>query len=176
MSNALSATGGPPPAPNPQPQDGPPNGGNALTGAPSQSGQASGQQQAAPAPGHQQVVAALRHFDAIERELGTLLADPDLGKADLKSKIIDGATKLVSSGMVTAAQAVTQLGTVPERPFDQKKWVETQFLQTIQASHAVLDHHRRAFQGHGPSDPGHVDDHLSTMSGLMSQYKGGGNG
>ena len=172
MSNALSALGGPPPAPNSEPgqQMPPPMVGNAL-------GPATGQQQAPPAPppapSHQQTVAALRHFAALERELTTLLKDPDLGNADLKSKIIDGTTGLVAQGYLTPAAAVTELGTVPERPFDQKKWLEQHFVQTIAAANQVLSHHQAAFPGGAPNEETpSMDDHHSLMGSLASQYQG----
>ena len=176
MSNALSALGGPPPAPNSEPgqQMPPPMVGNAL-------GPATGQQQAPPAPppapSHQQTVAALRHFAALERELTTLLKDPDLGKADLKSKIIDGTTGLVAQGYLTPAAAVTELGTVPERPFDQKKWLEQHFVQTIAAANQVLGHHQAAFPGGAPNEEApSMDDHHDLMQGLASHYQGRANG
>jgi hypothetical protein len=184
MPNALSGTvGGAPPAPNPQPQQAPQGGmgGNALSGAPTGApGQPQPPQQAqAPAPTQQQTIAAMRHFSAIERELTSLLSDPDLGKADLKSKIIDGATKLVSDGILTPAQAVTQLGAVPDGkqsggPFQQKQWVEKNFAQTIQAANAVLDHHGAAFPGQGadPAAQSTPDDHQGIMAGLTSHYQG----
>ena len=175
MPNALSALGGPPPAPNPQPEGQPSGGmmGNALA--------APGQQQAPmgppPAPSHQQTVAALRHFAALERELTTLLKDPDLGKADLKSKIIDGTTGLVAGGYLTPAAAVTELGTVPERPFDQKKWLEQHFAQTIAAANQVLAHHQAAFPGGAPNEGApSMDNHHDLMQGLASQYQGRANG
>ena len=180
MPNALSPASGPPPAPmqNPaaMPQGNalapPPGGAPGLPGA--MPGQPPAQQQQPPAPSHQQTVAALRHIGAIEKELSGLLADPDLGKTDMHSKIIDGTTKLVASGMVSPSQAVQQLGTVPEQPFEQKQWLEQHFAQTIQAQSAVLQHHRAAFQGMpGPSNPGSPDDHLADMASLTSQFKGG---
>jgi hypothetical protein len=126
-----------------------------------------------PAPNHQQTVAALRHFMAIEQELTALLKDPSLGKSDMKSKIIDGTTQLVADGIMNAPSAIQQLATVPERPFEQKQWLMKHFADTITAQNAVLDHHRMAFGGVdlGPqtSDP---DDHQSDMDDLMSQYRG----
>ena len=144
-------------------------------------GPSPGQQQAPagppPAPSHQQTVAALRHFAALERELTTLLKDPDLGKADLKSKIIDGTTGLVAGGYLTPAAAVTELGTVPERPFDQKKWLEQHFIQTIAAANQVLAHHQAAFPGGAPNEAApSMDDHHDLMQGLASQYQGRSNG
>lgn len=134
-------------------------------------------QQPQPVPSHEQTVAALRHFQALITEGRQLLKNPDLGKADLKSDIIDIASKLVGNRILSAADAVTQLATVPEKPFEQKQWVENLYAQAVTAQAAVLDHHRAASIGSGDyeieslvhkSDP---EKHRDTMKGLMeSQY------
>jgi hypothetical protein len=152
-------------------------------GAPSQQGPAMqpGQQQA-PAPTHTQTVAALRHFNAILGELKGLLQNPDLGKANLKSTIIDGMTKLVAERIIPPAAAVSQLASVPDVPFQQKQWTVNHYAQTVQAAAAVLDHHRQSAMGTGnydlenalhgdESDP---DSHMETMQGMMQQHYAGG--
>lgn len=180
MGNALSSGMETPNAPNPQPRASQ-SGGNALAMAPPASGtgpQAPGgaPQQPPPPPSHQQTVAALRHFDAIERELMTLLANPDVGKTSMKSEIIDGTTRLVSAGILTPATAVTQLGTVPERPFDQKRWLEIHLQQTIQAADMVLGYHAQAFAGQEmDSSAPSPDNHGRMIAGLASQYQGNPN-
>ena len=128
--------------------------------------------QPVPAPTHQQTVAALRHFGAIERELTTLLRNPDVGKTDMRSQIIDGTTSLVASRIIKPAEAVMQLGSVPDRPYDQRKWLETHLAQTVQAQNIVLDHHRMAFSGQDvDSTSPNPDAHADMMGSLMSQYK-----
>lgn len=181
MANALSDIGGPPPAPDPNAQalQQAPNALQAQQvqqmpqGAPgTQAPQ--GQAQQPPPPSHQQTVAALRHFQAIERELSGLLKDPQLGKADMKSQFIDGATKLVAQGIMSPAEAVSQLGTVPERPFDQKKWVEQHFATTLQAMNSILQHHVAGFAGMPMSDDhGSPDNHSDVIAGLTKQYGAG---
>ncbi len=127
-----------------------------------------------PAPSHGQTVAALRHFRAIQEELKTLLADPGIGKSDMKSKIIDGVTKLVSSRMISPGEAVTQLATVPDTPFEQRKWLQNHMQQAQVAQYAVLSHHQQAFAGmpedqmQSTSDP---DNHMDDMKGLMGHYR-----
>jgi hypothetical protein len=167
MANALSsAIGGTPPAPNPSPL------GNQMPQTMGAQGPGS-QQSPPPPPNHQQTVVALRHFDAIEKELTVLLKDPGLGRADMKSEIIDGVTKLVAGGFLTPAAAITELATVPERPFDQKKWLESHLAQTVQAADGVLGHHGAAFAGQDVDmTPPNNASHLSTMNGLAAQYKG----
>ena len=129
-----------------------------------------------PAPTHQQTVAALRHFALVDRELKTLLEDPECGKSDMKSKVIDGMTTMVAEGLVQPADAVKEMANFPDHPFQQRQWLMTKDALMQQASISVLDHHAAAFAGQDvdttPYDP---DDHTNIISGLMSQYKGAGN-
>lgn len=169
MANALSAAGEPAPVPEIAQQN---NALRAQTPGPAQ-------QQAAPQLTHQQTVASLRHFSAIARELEVFLKDPDLGKADLKSKIIDGTTKLVANRIITPAQAVMQLGTVPSDPLLQRKWVQQHFQQTIMSQNAVLDHHAQANPGSGDlpneiaASTSKPDLHLDDMMSVHAGYRGG---
>ena len=153
-------------------------GGNALGGAPASApGQGASPTQGAappappPAPSHQQTVAALRHFDAVERELTPLLKNPDLGKTNMRAAIIDSMTSLVSNGIMTAPQAVNQLADLPNDPFQQKKWLMQHFATTANAQQSVLAHHQAAFAGQNvdetPPDP---DDHVETIQGLKAHY------
>lgn len=160
MPNALQMT--PPPAPNPQTQD-----------------QAQAQQPIInPAPSHAQTVAGLRHFQTVGRQLVKLLENPDLGKADLRDSMIDATTRLVADHIIPAAQAVTLLGQFPDRPFDQKKWLENAYVQNMAAQIALLDHHRTTNPGTGnlalemAQNSDTTDNHLQTMQGMMQNHYG----
>jgi hypothetical protein len=174
MPNALDM--GQPPVPNPDQQQPAAQGqpqANALGGPQG----APPQQQAAPAPTHVQTVAALAHFHAIQQELETLAKNPDLGKASIKSAIIDGTAKLVSQRIISPAEAVSQLSKVPEKPLEQKQWLEALMMQTFQASSAVLSHRQGAVASGTapPEDPNaaySADDHMSHMGGLAAHYNG----
>lgn len=156
----------PPPAPNPQ---------GALAGGVQQSPQAPPQQM--PAPSHQQTVAALRHFAAIGKQLEIALKDPDLGKSDMRSKLIDGMTTLVADRIIPPGQAVTQLATFPDRPFEQKTWLIQHYKQIQQARDAVLSHHAMANAGGGPEPTPSADSHLQDMQSMTaSHYQGQPNG
>jgi hypothetical protein len=177
MANSLEVGTTPPPAPL---QDAPQN--SLQQQGAAQSSPPAGAPQAAPAPPtHQQTVAALRHFDMIKGELMPLLKDPTLGKSDLKSKIIDGVTKLVSERVLAPAQAVMQLSQVPSDPIQQRKWLQTQMAQTMQAENAILDHYGAGNPSmHGnpqdhmsESDHGSRDDHMGHMAALAANYGGG---
>jgi hypothetical protein len=172
MPGVLDA-GGPPPVPNPG-QTAMPSAGGPLSapGMPSPPVQP-GQGPQTPAPTHGETVAALRHFGAIQAELAMLLKDPAVGRSNLKSKIIDGVTKLVSNRIVTPGAAVSQLASVPDQPFQQRKWLETHLAQAFMAQVAVLGHHANAYGGtpeHMVDKTSSPDDHIADMQGVMGHY------
>ena len=160
MANPLEVGSVSPAPPNPD------AGSNALQqGAPQQ------QQQAPPSPpDHIQTVSAMRHFDAIRDELSILLKNPSLGKSSIKPAVIDGVTSLVSQRIISPAQAVIQLSQVPEDPIQQRKFLQQQMMQTVQAEHTIIAHHATGFAGGGPEPTPSADNHMDTMAGLHTQY------
>jgi hypothetical protein len=171
MPNAL-ATGTPPPAPMPD------QGNGLQPGTPSQAPGAPQGAAQPPAPSHEQTVCALRHFHAVIGEAQTLLKDPAMGKSDLKSKIIDGVTKLVSERMLSPAQAVQQLSQVPTDPLEQRKWLQGVLAQAVTSANAVVDHHAAGNPGtldwatESTAQHPHADHHLDLMAQLGAQYGG----
>lgn len=171
MANALEMGAGLPPMPQNGLQNGQQQGQPAASpGAP---------QPAAPAPPtHEQTVVALRHFHAIIGEVQDLLKDPETGKFDMKSRIIDGVTKLVSERMISPAQAVVQLSQVPSDPLEQRKWLQTQLQQAVTAANAVVDHHAAGHDGtldfaqEGQAQGPHPDQHMGHMAALGANYGG----
>ncbi|PWT75079.1 MAG: hypothetical protein C5B60_05860 [Chloroflexi bacterium] len=126
-----------------------------------------------PTPSYAQTLAALRHFTAIRRALQRLMRDPDLGKTNVKPKIVDGVADLVADQILTAADAVEQLSNVPDRPFEQKMWVQQQLQTTDVAEETVIGHYQQGIAGMPPGSidqTGNPDDHASDMSALMQQY------
>lgn len=175
MANMLQGEGTPPP-----PDLNNANGAASATRAPMMPPMpAQGGAEGQPAPTHAQTVAALRHFDKIKRELEGLIENPELGKSDMKSQIIDGFARLVADRMMSPAQAVVGLAAVPTEPFQQKKWAQTQLAQAQQAEDVILDHFGAAnphfdggvdhhFGGEMPAGGG--DDHMDHMQALMATY------
>lgn len=168
MPNPLEMASGPPPLPQNGLQSDMQQGAPAQPGAP---------QQAAPAPPtHEQTVIALRHFHAIIGEVQHLLKDPETGKSDMKSRIIDGVTKLVSERMISPAQAVVQLSQVPADPLEQRKWLQTMLQQAAAAANAVVDHHAAGHDGtldfaqEGRAEHPHPDKHQGHMEALGANY------
>lgn len=138
------------------------------------------QQQQLPAPTPSETMAALNHFAAIEKELTILLSDPEVGKTNMRSRIIDGTARLVSTRQMEPGEAVVELGSLPDRPFDQKKWLEGHLASTVQAASTVLDHHRIAYAGKDVPPPSpqamSPEGQRDALKSLMMKYKGAPNG
>jgi hypothetical protein len=128
--------------------------------------------QAPPAPTHAQTVATLRLFQAVISELNQIAKNPDLGKASVKSQIIDGTSKLVAERLISPAAAVTTLATVPEKPYEQKVWIQNQMQQTMVARAAVLAHHAAAFAGQGPQPTPDTDGHMDDVNSMVASHYG----
>lgn len=174
MANPLQSGMATPEAPEiPQPQQNSLQQGTPPQGAP-QGPQ--GAPQGPPPPTHEQTVTALRHFHAIIEEVQGILKDPAVGKSDMKSKIIDGTTKLVSERMISPAQAVVQLSSVPEDPIKQRQWLQKMLNDAVQAANAVVDHHAAGNDGtmewgiEGKMMHPHADSHMDHMSALGANY------
>ena len=153
---------------------------NALTVAPAGPSASPAGAQPAP-PTHEQTITALRHFDAIRKELQIILADPALGKSSVKSRIIDGMTRLVSARFLKPAEAVTELAKVPQEPLMQMKWAKNMLAQATAARNGILDHYGTTNPNFGTvadhfaatADASNPDDHQDHMAALGANYQGG---
>ncbi len=167
MTGALHSPA-PPPMPNPQ------SGGALQAPGGPPLGQmpagAAAPHEAPPAPTPAQATATLRHFDMIGGQLEKALSDPDLGKADMKSKVIDGMTSLVASRIISAGQAIAQLSSFPEKPFEQKTWLMNNLRQIQQAREIMLTHHAVAHAGTPYEPPPHPDGHMDHVGGMMEAH------
>ncbi len=141
---------------------------------PQDQGAQQGQPPQQPAPSHAQTVAALRHFQIfMEMEKGWL-NNPELGKSDFKDQFIEAYTKLVADRIATPVQAIGSLAQVPERPFQQRQWVQDAYNKNVQARDIVLAHHAQAFAGQPPQQTPDADNHLSDIQSMMTSHYGGG--
>ena len=99
-----------------------------------------------------------------------------MGRSDMKDTFIEGYTKLVADRIATPVQAIQTLATVPERPFDQKKWVAENMQRNMQARDIVLAHHAQAYAGMPPQPAPDPDNHIADMQSMMgTHYSGQGN-
>jgi hypothetical protein len=128
-----------------------------------------------PAPTHKQTVAGLRHLDAIVQKLQAAMRDPDLGRANMKNKLIDGMTSLVAEQLNSPGEAVQTLSTFPERPFEQKQWVMNHLVTALQSRDNLLDHHRAAFPEPVAEPTPSADSHMDDIAGMIqAHYSSGG--
>lgn len=175
--NALDM-GGPPPAPQPDPNNPNQVNGGAMGGMgnafPQSGAPQGGPVQQRPAPSHAQTVATLLHLHAFEQMYRGLAAMPELGKNNIRPKIIDGVVNLVSERFISAGQAAQLMGGVPDDPPEQKKWVMQHFAKDRAAEAILLAHHAQGSpEGIGYDETpmaGRPDDHLGAMGGMMTMY------
>ncbi len=135
-----------------------------------------GQPAPPPAPSHAQTVAALRHFQIFMEMEKSWLNNPELGKTDFKDQFIEAYTKLVADRIATPVQAIGSLAQVPERPFQQRQWVQDAYNKNVQARDIVLSHHAQAFAGQGPQEAPDPENHISDIQSMMSGHYNGQQG
>lgn len=113
--------------------------GNALGGTPQQPPQVP-----QPAPTHEQTVIALHHTAEVSQQLMALMRDPELGKKDARSEIVDVALELVQKGLATVPAVVEQVKNLPSDPQGQLNWVKAHLMANQLSQFAVLEHYRAA--------------------------------
>ena len=104
------------------------------------------------------------------------LNNPELGKSDFKDQFIEAYTKLVADRIATPVQAIGSLSQVPERPFQQRQWVQDAYNKNVQARDIVLSHHAQAYAGQGPQEAPDPDSHISDIASMMGTHYSGQNG
>jgi hypothetical protein len=132
----------------------------------------------APPPTHQQTVTAIRHFGELQKRLSKLLADPSVGKENMRPKIFDMAAGLLGDGFMTLPRLMNEVKTLPQDPADQKKWLQKHLEAVSRAQVSVLDHYRAGNPGSGDwradlaaQPPEGETDHANLMDGVMKHYQ-----
>lgn len=130
-------------------------------------------QRQAPAPTHEQTVAALQHFDAVIGAGRALMDSPGFGKSDISKDARKMMTGLLKHQIITAPQAVAALVTLPpDDPKGQAKWVMGMIDRSLAAEHQILSDHQNAFAGQEMPQSIRTDrPHHEVMGELMDHYK-----
>jgi hypothetical protein len=138
------------------------------------------QGQQSPSPSHEQTVAALHHTSEVSKQLMSLMRDPELGKKDARSQIIDASLELVQKGLATVPAIVEQIKGLPSDPRGQLDWVKGHLLGNLLTQHAIFEHHRAAFPP--TTEPWDVEKqrlqldkkkkHSDIIGGLITHYRG----
>lgn len=172
MDLLAAARGGQAPqgAPQAAPQQGQPQqpGANPLAALMAQ------QQQQQPAPTHAQTVAAMHRFGEIKSALKPVISDPNLGKSNIRPKLLDAASDLLGSKVLSLPEIMNAIKGLPDDPLQQKKFVESIYGNASKAQLAILQQHRGASL-QGEPDEWSPETHNDNIASLMQQY-GGQNG
>jgi hypothetical protein len=126
-----------------------------------------------PAPTAAQATAAVKRFGAVANAMRTVLANPDLGRRNIRPAILDQASKLLSARVLSLPECMQAIGKVSDDPLAQKSLVAGIFNQARQAENAVLAHHTAAVATGMVQRGGEkyqADDHDRHMSDLLAHY------
>jgi hypothetical protein len=165
--------------PSPGPQ------GGAAPGLAGLMGGASGGGAGPPAPTYQQTVSAVRHMARLERDFRGILAEPNIGKTDVKGPFIDVMADLMGEGFSTLPQVLDMMKQFPTNPLEQRQWLEQQVSNNERAQVALLQQHAAAFPEANPAESmaalqaarGPLGrDHADTLAALSGHYKARGSG
>ena|ERR1700680_1179360 len=177
-----------PPVASANPPSAPGNGGvpSGANSSPLQALLSQQQQQPPPPPTREQIIATIKHFQAVKKQFMPIAMNTGLGKENLRPKIFDATATLLGQGIFTLPQAINGTKDLPADPPGQKKWV-LQHLQNIQqAELMILDHYSSGppeipqMPGQQPmQQPGEPNIapgarlHSDIMSEIARNYKGG---
>jgi hypothetical protein len=100
---------------------------------------------------------------------------PEFGKSNVRPAVMDAASKLLGSKLLSLPEIMNSLGELPDDPLKQKEAIQGIYNTAQQAEAHVLDSHGAAIaSGKLPPDGGPQYDagsHEQHMTGLMSHYK-----
>lgn len=149
------------------PQGQPPQQGNPLATL-----AASQQQQAPPpVPTRAQTVAAVHHFGQIKQAMNEVMEDPNLGKKNIRPKLLDAMSKLLGSKTLSLPDVMKAIKGLPDDPLGQKQFVDNIYQKNDQAQKVILTNHASAPEGQ-QQDDWSPDNHSNHMASLMQGYGG----
>lgn len=125
-----------------------------------------------PTPNHAQTVAALHRCHEIEMATARLLKDSDVGRKNIRPKVLEMGADLIGSKTMTLPELMTGLKDFPgaEDVLGQKKWIERLHNSQIQAQMAVLQDHSNAPAEEEPSQ-WTPDNHAEHMGAITNMYQ-----
>lgn len=129
-----------------------------------------------PAPTAAQATAAVHRFRAVMDAMRSVMSEPNYGRANVRPAILDAASKLLASRLISLPETMNAIGQIPDDPLAQKQQVEQIFNSARQGATSVIDHHGAAVaSGKLPRDGGEKYDagnHDRHMTGLLGHYPG----
>ncbi len=152
----------------PMPQAAPQGGGNQLMALLQQAKQ---QQQPQPLS-YDQTMAAVHHLQAVEKVMKPLLTDPSIGKSNIRPKVFDACADLMGEQIMSLADVMNAIKTLPDDPVDQKKWVEKIVRTSAMGVQKVTDEFMQNENGleEAKSSQWSPDTHGDHMKAVRQRY------
>lgn len=141
--------------------------------APSVGGLVQPPPQARPTPTHAQTVAGLHRCHEIEQATGRLLKDPDVGKKNIRPKVMEMGADLIGNKTMSLTEFMSGIQNFPSGDdfLGQKKWVEKLHQSQAQMQMALLQDHSQAPPEAADAEQWSPDSHAQHMGALMNHYK-----
>jgi hypothetical protein len=131
-----------------------------------------------PAPTTAQATAAVRRLTAVQNAMREVMQSPGYGRTNIRPTLLDAASKLIGSRLISLPQVMNSISGVPDDPVAQKEFVSNIYNSAQRAAASVLDHHGAAVAtGKLPPDGGDKydpDNHEQHFNGAMSHYQSRG--
>jgi hypothetical protein len=107
-----------------------------------------------PAPTTAQATAAVRRLTAVQSAMREVMQSPGYGRTNIRPTLLDAASKLLASRLLSLPEIMNSIGGVPDDPVQQKEFVSNIYNNAQRAAASVLDHHGAAEgQGAAVFDP-----------------------
>jgi hypothetical protein len=123
-----------------------------------------------PAPTKAQTVAALHRFGEIKQTIGEVAQDPNLGTKNIRPKLLDAASELLASKVLSLPEIMNAIQGLPDDPQKQKAFVINILRTADQAQKTVLAHHSMAPPEPDDAEQWSPDNHNDQMAALMQKY------
>ena len=99
-----------------------------------------------------------------------VMNDPNLGKKNIRPKILDAAADLLASKTLSLTEIMGKMASLPDDPIQQKKFVENMLNTLTQAQTMVLEHHKNAPPEPEGQGEWSKDTHGTHLDALMQHY------
>lgn len=130
-----------------------------------------------PAPTTAQATAAVRRLTAVMNAMREVMQSPGYGRTNIRPVLLDAASKLLGSRLLSLPEVMNSIGGVPDDPVQQKDFVSNTYNNAQRAAASVLDHHGSAVAtGKLPPNGDKYDpaNHEQHFNGAMSHYRSRG--
>lgn len=132
------------------------------------------QQQAMPRPAPTippgEAMAGIHRFSSVRAAMASVLADPKLGRENIRPKLLDAGSKLLASKVLSLPELMNAIKDLPDDPVKQRQFVDNIFNSAGQAREVLM----QQYQQHESDDDGwSLDKQGDLLSSLLGKYDNG---